>query len=146
MKKPYLLLLALAFVLTGLFVSCSDDDDNPQPDHNALIQGRWQYEYGLDTLFNAQHEVVSADTVDTDGQDNIYFDFQENGQFSTNLGNDTTVGSYRFVNASTLELTVDGVSDQAPVQTLTAQQLTFVLVDTDYGNGNYSRTYYYFSK
>jgi len=145
MRKPYVLLLALALAGVGVVASCSDDDD-PQPDNAALLHGRWQYEYGLDSLFTAQGEFMSVDTVDTRGQDNIYIDFQENGQFSTNLGNDTTTGAYRLVNASTLELTVDGISDQVPVKTLTAQQLTFVITDTDTDSGNYSREYYHFRK
>jgi len=38
------------------------------------------------------------------------------------------------------------VADYLPILTLTSNQLVFVITDTAYGNGNYSKEYLYFKK
>lgn len=147
MQKPHILLLTLAGLFSGALVSCSnDDDDNPAPYTNPLIYGRWEYVVGLDSMFNRDHQLISADTIDTRGNDSIYINFQENGQVQTTL-DDVSSGTYRFKDAQTLEVkNQSGVSDDLPIHTLTPDELTFIITDTAYGNGNYSREYLYFRK
>jgi hypothetical protein len=146
MKKPYLPLLALAGIFSGIIASCSSKDNDTKPYSNPLIIGHWQYIVGLDTTFDKQHLVVSTDTVDTKGRDNIYIDFQSDGKFQTNQG-DSAAGTYRFTDTQTLEVTnSEGQSSELPILTLTNQQLTFVTTDTDYVSGNYKKEYLYFKK
>jgi hypothetical protein len=146
MQKPRFLLLTLAGLLTGILASCGNDDDDPAPYTNPLIYGRWEYEVGLDSLFNREHQLISADTIDTRGNDDIYIDFKENGTVQTTFDG-VTSGTYRFTDPQTLEVkNQSGVSDQLPIHTLSADRLTFVITDTAYGNGNYSREYLYFRK
>lgn len=145
MRKPYFLLLTLA-VITGILVSCKSKDDDPAPYTNPLIYGRWEYVIGLDSLWNKQNQLISVDTIDTKGNDSIFISFQENGQVQTTL-DEVNSGTYRFRDAQTLEVrNQSGVSDYLPILTLTNDRLTFVITDTAYGNGNYSKEYLYFKK
>ncbi len=146
MQKPRFLLLTLAGLLTGILMSCGNDDDDPAPYTNPLIYGRWEYEVGLDSLFNSNHQLISADTIDTRGNNDIYINFHENGQVETTL-DEVTSGTYRFIDPQTLEVqNQGGVSDRLPIKDLSANRLTFMITDTAYGNGNYSREYLYFKK
>lgn len=145
MKKPYFLLLTLGLA-AGILVSCKSKNNDPAPYTNPLIYGRWEYVIGLDSLWNKQHQLLSVDTVDTRGNDSVYITFQENGQVQTTL-DEVNSGTYRFKDTQTLEVkNQSGVSDYLPILDLSADRLTFVITDTAYGNGNYSKEYLYFRK
>lgn len=145
MRKPYFLLLTL-LLTTGILVSCKSKKDDPAPYTNPLIYGRWEYVVGLDSLWNKQNQLLSVDTVDTKGKNDIHLTFQENGQAETSL-DEVGSGTYRFKDAQTLEVkNSSGISDYLPILTLTSNQLVFVITDTAYGNGNYSKEYLYFKK
>jgi hypothetical protein len=143
MRKPFTWLLAMAGTITIIFAACSKDDDKQQPD-NSVIAGTWHFEVGIDSLFNQQHQLISVDTLDADS---AYITFQQDGKFSSNLNDTTVSGSYTLVNANTLELSSNGsVPQQVNIVTLNSAQLVFSTTDTDFGNGNYSKEYFYFKK
>lgn len=145
MRKPYFLLLTLLLTY-GILICCKSKKDDPAPYTNPLIYGRWEYVVGLDSLWNKQNQLLSADTVDTNGKDDIYLTFHENGQAETTL-DEVGSGSYRFKDAQTLEVrNSSGIPDYLPIHKLTSSELIFVITDTAYGNGNYSKQYLYFKK
>ena len=52
-----------------------------------------------------------------------------------------------LVNAQTLELSNNGsVPQQVNIVTLNSTQLVLSSTDTDFGNGNYSKEYFYLKK
>jgi len=146
MIKPFAWLLALAGIIAIVFTACSKDDD-PKPSDNSKIVGTWRFEIGVDSLFDKDNQLVSVDTTlaaDLD-LDNPSITFEQNGKVSSILS-DTTTGTYTL-NGKILEIvSSDGISQQLNVITLDGTQLVFETTDTDYGNGNYSKDYFYFKK
>ena len=146
MRKPFTWLLAMAGTITIAFAACSKDDDKQQPD-NSVIAGTWHFEVGIDSLFNKEHQLVSVDTLDVENADSVYITFQQDGKFSSNLNDTTVSGVYTLVNATTLELSNNGsVPQQVNIVTLNSTQLVLSSTDTDFGNGNYSKEYFYLKK
>ncbi len=145
MQKSIVRLMALAGVLSLLFMACSKDDDTPP--ENKMIQGNWQFDFSIDTLFNAQNAVVSVDTTTSADVSGAYFNLKADGKFEANLSDTVITGSYRLIDGKTLELTNgQGISDNVPVITLTDTKLVFMVQDNDYGNGNYSKEYFHLKK
>ncbi|KAA2245053.1 lipocalin family protein [Chitinophaga agrisoli] len=145
MQKSIVRLLALAGVFTLLFIACSKDDDTPP--ENKMIQGNWQFDFSIDTVFNPQNAVVSIDTTTSADVSGAYFNLKADGKFEANLSDTVVTGTYRLINGQTLELTNNqGISDQVPVITLTDTQMVFMVRDNDYGNGNYSKEYFHLKK
>ena len=146
MRKPFTWLLAMAGTITIAFAACSKDDDKQQPD-NSVIAGTWHFEVGIDSLFNKEHQLLSVDTLDVENADSVYITFQQDGKFSSNLNDTTVSGVYTLVNATTLELSNNGsVPQQVNIVTLNSTQLVLSSTDTDFGNGNYSKEYFYLKK
>jgi hypothetical protein len=146
MRKPFTWLLAMAGTITIAFAACSKDDDKQQPD-NSVIAGTWHFEVGIDSLFNKEHQLVSVDTLDVENADSVYITFQQDGKFSSNLNDTTVSGVYTLVNATTLELSNNGsVPQQVNIVTLNSTELVLSSTDTDFGNGNYSKEYFYLKK
>gem|GEM_PF-1016596 len=146
MRKPFTWLLAMAGTITIAFAACSKDDDKQQPD-NSVIAGTWHFEVGIDSLFNKELQLVSVDTLDVENADSVYITFQQDGKFSSNLNDTTVSGVYTLVNATTLELSNNGsVPQQVNIVTLNSTQLVLSSTDTDFGNGNYSKEYFYLKK
>ena len=146
MKKSIVRLLVLAGVSALFFIACGKDEDaNPQ---NKMIQGNWQFDFSIDTLFNQQHDVVSIDTTTSADAGGAFFNLNADGKFQAKLSDTTVAGTYELINSSrTLRLTsVNGISEEIPVITLTDSQLVFMVEDDDYGNGNYSKEYFHFKK
>jgi membrane-bound inhibitor of C-type lysozyme len=148
MIKPFTWLLALAGTVSIVFAACSKDDD-PQPADNSQIAGTWHFQKEVDSLFDKSNQLVSVDTTyaaDLD-LDNPSITFQQNGTVTSALS-DTLTGTYTYKPASkTLEIvSSDGISQQLNVITLDGAQLVFESTDTDYGDGKYSKEYFYLTK
>ena len=146
MRKPFTWLLAMAGTITIAFAACSKDDDKEGPD-NSVIAGTWRFEIGIDSLFNKQNQLISVDTLDVENPANTYITFQQDGKFSSNLNDTTVTGTYALVDSKTLELSNNGsVPQQVNIVTLNSTQLVLSSTDTDFGNGNYSKEYFYLKK
>jgi hypothetical protein len=142
MKKSFLLMLAVAASFT--FVSCSDDDEDTQPNKTELLTNKnWKKTAETETMSNTPGSTDLFTSVPDCTKDDI-LKFGTNGTFTWNEGaskcdptdpQEFLNGTWAFTNNETkVMITIPGLGDgELELTELTASKLVTKDVDTDQG-------------